>query len=230
MRLARGRRSRRRQALRFAGDVIAVSGVLLLLDAGATLAWQEPVSALMATRSQAALDQQLEQRLARTAPASPAGRDRPGDLRMRAATYRRRLQVGDAVARIEMPTLGRRYAVVQGTDAATLRKGPGHYPGTALPGEGATVAVAGHRTTFLAPFRTIDRLRRRDPIVMTLPYGRFTYRVERTRIVTPDALWVLRRVGYDRLVLSACHPLYSAAKRIVVFARLDSATARTPTA
>ena len=54
-----------------------------------------------------------------------------------------------------------------------------------------------------------------------MPYGRFAYRVERTRIVAPTATWVTRRVAYDRLVLTACHPLYSAAERIVVFARLE---------
>ena len=57
-----------------------------------------------------------------------------------------------------------------------------------------------------------------------MPYGRFTYRVERTRIVPPTAVWVTQRVSYDRLILSACHPLYSAAKRIVVFAKLVRST------
>ena len=85
------------------------------------------------------------------------------------------------------------------------------------------MAVAGHRTTYGAPFRSVDRLRGGDELVMAMPYGRFTYEVERTRIVAPTALWVTRRVGHDRLVLSACHPLYSAAKRIVVFARLVDA-------
>ena len=106
------------------------------------------------------------------------------------------------------------------TAAETLRKGPAHYPDTALPGQGGTVAVAGHRTTYLAPFRSIDELRRGQPIVVTMPYGRFTYRVERARIVEPTALWVTRRAAHERLVLTACHPLYSAEQRIVVFARL----------
>ena len=103
--------------------------------------------------------------------------------------------------------------------------GPGHYPETPLPGARGTVAIAGHRTTYGAPFRRVDRLERGDPIELRMPYGRFTYRVERTRVVAPTATWVTRRVAYDRLVLTACHPLYSAAGRIVVFARLDSAVA-----
>jgi sortase A len=109
--------------------------------------------------------------------------------------------------------------VVQGTEGGDLRDGPGHYVNTPLPGEPGTVAIAGHRTTYLAPFRDIDELKHGDPIRVRMPYGDFTYQVERTRIVAPDATWVMRRIGYDRLVLTACHPLYSAAQRIVVFAR-----------
>ena len=82
------------------------------------------------------------------------------------------------------------------------------------------MAIAGHRTTYGAPFRRLDRLGRGDRIELRMPYGTFVYRVEQRRIVAPTALWVTRRAGYDRLILSACHPLYSAAKRIVVFARL----------
>jgi sortase A len=126
-----------------------------------------------------------------------------------------------------MPSLGRRTVVVQGTDLTSLRKGPGHYPKTSFPGEGGTVGVAGHRTTYGAPFRTINNLKRGDEVVMEMPYGRFTYAVERTQIVPPTATEVVRRVpGRERLVLSACHPLYSAAKRIVVFSRLVRAEAR----
>jgi sortase A len=133
---------------------------------------------------------------------------------------------GDPVGRISMPTLERAFVMVEGVGTKPLRKGPGHYPDTPLPGQPGTVAVAGHRTTYLAPFRANDRLRRGQPIVLEMPYGRFVYRVERTRIVAPTATEVKRRVGYDRLVLTACHPLYSAAKRIVVFARLERAPAR----
>jgi len=179
--------------------VFLVSGALLIADAAATLLWQEPVSALMASRQQGRLESQLGE---------------PPDRIVRGEPLR-----GDAIGKLELPTLDRAYFMVEGTDAANLRKGPGHYPKTALPGERGTVAIAGHRTTYLAPFRTIDRLRRGDAIVASMPYGRFVYRVERTRIVNPDALWVTRRRSYNRLVLTACHPLYSAAKRIVVFAR-----------
>lgn len=142
-----------------------------------------------------------------------------------AERYERRLQTSRAIGRISLPSLKRRYVMVQGTNREPLRKGPGHYPDTPLPGQGGTIGIAGHRTTYLAPFRTIDRLRRGQPVVVTMPYGRFnfTYQVRRTRIVRPTDLWVKRDVGYEQLILSACHPLYSAAKRIVVFARLIAA-------
>jgi sortase A len=110
--------------------------------------------------------------------------------------------------------------VVRGTDPADLREGPGLIAGSPLPGQGGTTAIAGHRTTYGAPFRSLDALRRGDAIALRLPYGTFRYAVESWRIVQPGDLSVLRRVGHDRLVLSACHPLFSAARRIVVFARL----------
>ncbi len=91
-----------------------------------------------------------------------------------------------------------------------------------LPGVPGTAAIAGHRTTYGAPFRDLDELRPGDAVVVAMPYATFTYRVERTRIVDPSDLSVLARRRYDRLVLSACHPLYSAAERIVVLARLES--------
>jgi sortase A len=204
--------------LRFVASVLITSGVLLLADAGVTLAWQEPLSTLVAGRSQASLDGDL-----RAAPrVLGVTRGAPGDPRAvarMAGRWKRRTKEGQALGHIGLPTLGRRYAVVAGTELGTLRKGPGHYRDTPLPGQRGTVAIAGHRTTYGAPFRTVDRLRRGDPIVVRMPYARFVYEVERTRIVAPTAVWVKRRAAHDRLVLSACHPLYSAAQRIVVFAR-----------
>jgi sortase A len=197
--MARRRSLSLRPLGRFVASVLMTSGGLLIADAAITLLWQEPVSALLAQRQQAALEEKLK---------------RPPLRVLRKEPLR-----GDAIGKIELPALGRSYFMVEGTDTASLRKGPGHYPETPLPGERGTVAVAGHRTTYLAPFRKIDELRRGDRVVASMPYGRFLYRVERTRIVSPTALWVKRRVRHDRLILTACHPLYSAAQRIVVFAR-----------
>ena len=85
---------------------------------------------------------------------------------------------------------------------------------------GQTVGIAGHRTTYLAPFRFINELHRGDRIYVTMPYGKFTYVVQKQQIVQPTDVWVVNNVGYDRLVLSACNPIYSASQRIIVFAKL----------
>jgi sortase A len=114
--------------------------------------------------------------------------------------------------------------VVEGTDTGSLQKGPGRYLRTAYPGQGETIGIAGHRTTYLAPFRHIDSMQRGDEIVLEMPYATLSYEVERTEIVDPSQLGVIRDVGYERLVLSACHPLYSAAERYIAFARLTRAT------
>lgn len=220
-----------RRLLRGSSTVLIVAGVLMLVDAGVTLAWQEPVSALVARLAQDRLSGQLtdiEQETPtatqRRALASLATERRRIAFLARAA--RSDATTGEPIGRIRIPSIGGSFVVVQGTDAATLRKGPGHYPETTFPGLGGTVAIAGHRTTYLAPFRNVDELEPGQRIVLEMPYGRFTYAVERTRIVKPTALWVTRDVGYERLVLSACHPLYSAAERIIVFARLRSVQAR----
>ncbi|GAC1523639.1 MAG: class E sortase [Thermoleophilaceae bacterium] len=211
--------------LRFVGAVLITSGVLLFADAGITVAWQEPISALLAQRDQSRLGHQLD--AARLLVRREALGIRRGDARSRlahlAAIEARRAHRGAPLGRIELPSLHRSYVFVQGTDTATLRQGPGHYPETTFPGQGGTVAIAGHRTTYLAPFRTIDSLKPGSPIVLMMTYWRFTYRVLRTQVVDPDAFSIVRNVpGEERLVLSACHPLYSASHRIVAFARLAS--------
>ena len=214
-----------RRLLRALSTVLIVAGTMLLVDAGMTVAWQEPVSALYARVTQDRLGGDLTQ-LEDTAPTPLERRalralgNEPRRLAFLARSLKRRLHEGEAAGRIRMPSIGASFVAVDGTDTASLRKGPGLFPQAPYPGAPGTAAIAGHRTTYAAPFRNIDDLRRGDDVVVEMPYGRFTYEVQRTRIVSPDALWVLDEVGYDRLVLSACHPLYSAAKRIVVFARL----------
>src|SRR5262245_64558588 len=176
-----------------------VSGTLLIADAGITLLWQEPVSAYTAGRQQVKLEKAL---------ADPPAR-----------VIHRRPLPGDAIARIRIPSIGVDKYVVEGTDTDSLRKGPGHYPSTPLPGERGTAAIAGHRTTYGAPFRHIDELDPGDRIVIDMPDGRFIYRVQESKIVDDQDLSVLDPVAYRRLMLSACHPLYSAAQRIIVYAR-----------
>lgn len=218
-------RRRTRSAL---AALLMIGGALLVLDALLTVTWQEPVSWAYSRWQQ----ERLISRLETPPPLAAAERKVVSRLGTRrrlafsARAVRARAKAGQPLGRIRMPTIGVSTVFVAGTDTDSLRSGPGHYPGTPLPGERGTVAIAGHRTTYGAPFRKVDRLRRGHRVEVETSYGRFTYTVERTRIVAPTALWVTRRVDHNRLVLTACHPLYSAAQRIVVFARLTGARPR----
>jgi len=217
-----------RRALRGLSSVLIATGVLLVLDAVLTVVWQEPVTAIYGKVRQGELGGDLD-KLNRQ-PLSPSDR---GALQVLhsdaervaflARSMRRHVEEGQAIGRLRIPHIHANYVMVEGTGAADLRKGPGHYPATPFPGMPGTVGIAGHRTTYLAPFNKLDKLRKGDEVRLEMPYAVVTYRVEGTRIVKPTALWVTRRVGYDRLVMTACHPKYSAATRIVVFAREASA-------
>jgi sortase A len=203
------------------GTALLVAGLVVLADVAVTLAWQEPLSALRAGRAQHRLAGELR-RVELAAPERLAAARSPDPQRLAAAAraFARSRRDGDALAELRIPRIGLRAVVVRGTAAADLREGPGLLDATPLPGEHGTTAIAGHRTTYGAPFRHLDALRPGDAIGLRLPYGSFRYAVEATRIVDPGDLSVLRRVHHDRLVLSACHPLFSAARRIVVVARL----------
>jgi sortase A len=225
----------------FLADVLLVAGILLLTDAALTVAWEDPVSAVYTGIVQDRLSNELDdvertererqrrveraQREARArsnrSEAAAAERKAVAEgLRSRARAFARRTDHGDPLGRIDIEKIGLEDVFVQGADDANVRTGPGHYPETGLPGGRRTVGIAGHRTTYSAPFRHIDELRPGDEVTLDMPYGRFRYAVQRSEIVSPDAIEVLRPVGYERLVLTACHPLYSAAQRIIVYARL----------
>ena len=129
-----------RRALRAISTVLIVAGVLMIADAGITLAWQEPVSALLARIEQNKLSGQLDE-----IEAAPPTRVQQTGARARSTRRRRRIaflarearrtaQTGDPIGRIAIPKIGADFVVVQGTDSATLRKGPGHYPSTTFPG------------------------------------------------------------------------------------------------
>ncbi|MCY4163598.1 MAG: class E sortase [bacterium] len=136
---------------------------------------------------------------------------------------------GEAIARIEIPSLDVKKTVVAGVRSGDLRKGPGHYPATPLPGQAGNAAIAGHRTTYGAPFGQIDKLKPGDEIVITTVQGQFTYQVVPQGaghghfIVPPSAVEVLNQnfsVHPNRLTLTACHPRGSARQRIIVVAEL----------
>ena len=143
-----------------------------------------------------------------------------------------RPRAGSVVAALEMPTItGRTLYIVSGVRTSDLKRGIGHFPDTALPGELGNAALAGHRTTYGAPFENLDRLEPGDPIIVETTLGeRFVYRVESSEIVRPDQVEVLSQVddGTARLTLTTCHPKRSTAKRLVVYTRLDVSESSPP--
>jgi sortase A len=214
-----------RRAARILSTALITAGVVVLADVGLTLAYKEPISSLYGSIKQGQAEDQLADLEARyptpadlRAIAGVDGADRKAKIL--AQRFRRQVAKGDAIGRIVIPRMDLNAVVVESTDTASLQKGPGHYPQTPFPGEGGTAAIAGHRTTYLAPFRHIDSIRTGDEITLEMPYATFTYDVEKTKIVEPGEVGVIRKVDHERLVLSACHPLYSAAQRFIVFGRL----------
>lgn len=166
--------------------VLLVIGALLLVEGALTVLWKEPLSALFAARTQSALGDDLE-RLQRddAAAAAAAARSQKATARYqsrRAMTLNRETGVSQSIGRLKINKIGLNEVIVQGTDEeVSLKKGPGHYTETPLPGQKGnwTVGIAGHRTTYGAPFRHIDKLEKGDKIVFTAPYGRFTYEATR---------------------------------------------------
>ncbi len=206
-------------------------GALIFTDGVLTVTWKEPISSFYAARQQSALNGDLEAldakllNVAVELPAIPSPQER---MAVYAQRLDRSLRGGDALGRLKIPRIGTDLVIVHGTGSDDLRKGPGRYSTSSLPGEPGTVGIAGHRTTYGAPFRRVNELRDGDTLSMTMPYGKFVYVVEGKRIVKPSDTSVLRNVKRDRLVLTACHPLYSAEKRIIITAVLKRATPRGP--
>jgi sortase A len=209
--------------------LLIAAGLLLLADAGVTLLWQEPISALYAHFKQESLSNDLQALdHATPAPAAVRALTRLHEERRRGAylagALQRRAKAGSAVGRIRIPAIGVSFVVVEGTGTSELENGPGIYPETSFPGVPGTTAIAGHRTTYLAPFRHIDELHRGESIILEMPYARLLYRVIGSRVVLPTDVSILDPVGYSRLILSACTPLFSASHRLIVFTRLESTT------
>lgn len=137
---------------------------------------------------------------------------------------------GESLARMVIPAIGLDQILVEGVSVEDLRKGPGHYPSTPNPGQAGNASIAGHRTTYGAPFGRIDELQPGDEISVTTLQGNFVYRVRANTapdgtqvghfIVSPSDTWVLDQTGENLLTLTSCHPKYSARQRIIVQAEL----------
>jgi sortase A len=224
--LARPRTTRRlRRAL---GTMLLVTGVAALLWVVVVWVWQDPFTALYTKHEQHALAGQYERRSRAFQPTIVSRTTTQAQERLliarEAARYRRTLPAGAAIGWIIVGRLGLKMIFVNGTDTNSLERGPGRSLQTFMPGEGQLVYIAGHRTTFLAPFSHIDSMRQGDQVILQVPYGRFMYRVFKHVIVPADDLAVLRSHGQDVVALQACHPRFFATHRYIVYARLARVT------
>jgi len=210
--------------------LLAIAGVALLVWVVVVWRWQDPFTALYTSWKQHQLSKSYEQK-AEAYHAPPA---KPGaslaattaQIRLQARRYRLEAKRGEGIGRIHVPQLGLNMVLVEGTDDASLKKGPGRDRRTYMPGEGQLVYIAGHRTTYLAPFARIERLEPGDAVTLEVPYGMFTYRVFKHRIVASDNLSVLRSHGHEIVELQACHPRFFASHRYIAYARLVRITPR----
>jgi len=166
---------RLRRLLRLFSVLILVAGAGTLGWAGLTWRWEDPFTSVYTTLEQRELSRSYERRAAqfsqKVQTESPTVS--PSRVRADAKRYRETSWLGAPIGRIRIPRLGLKMIVVNGTDERTLRRGPGRYLGSYMPGEGQLVYVAGHRTTYSAPFSDIDALERGDRVTLELPYGTF---------------------------------------------------------
>lgn len=224
-----------RRLARIAGTLMIVAGLGSIAWALAVWQWQDPFTALYTKYRQGKLASSYEQRVASyrlpepapagVAPLAPA-RTKPSSLdeerariALAARRYRKGLHEGDPIGRLRVPRLGLNAIFVNGTQSGTLKSGPGRHRDTFLPGEGELVYIAGHRTTYGAPFAEIDKLRHGDRVTIEVPYATFEYEITGHRIVKASELSVLRSRGREVIALQACHPRFFATHRWITYAR-----------
>ncbi len=201
------------------------AGVLTLVWALLVWQWQDPFTALYTHWQQHQLAQSLDRELAAYRPVGAAGGERRA-IALDAQRFRREARPGQAIGRIEISRIGLHMVLVDGTDHDSLKKGPGRDARSAMPGQNRLVYIAGHRTTYLAPFSHIDAIRAGDAITLEMPYATFTYRAFTHRVVSASDLSVLKSPLHEQLELQACHPRFFATHRYIVYARLVSVAPR----
>lgn len=228
-------RSTGARVARITGNVLLALGVVALAWAFVVWRWGDPVTGMYTRWQQHRLEgdlASLERRFEGTrpvatprpgSPSRPAAGPTAAELRADAERAAGRLaatvRAGDPVGRIRVPRLALNMILVDGTDHDALKSGPGVDRRTALPGEGELVYIAGHRTTYGAPFAHIDRMRKGDLVELDMPYGTYVYRVTDWVIAPATDLSRLRSRGREEVALQACHPRFSARERYIVYAR-----------
>lgn len=216
-----------RKLVRITGTLMIVAGIGALAWAFTVWKWEDPFTATLNYLDQRELAHSFDRRLEEGRPVVPPSSavDVRKLLHRSAVEWRLTSKRGDAVARLRIPRLGLTGIVVNGTDHNSLKRGPGRYLGSAMPGEGELVYIAGHRTTYGAPFSGIDKLRKGDPVFLQLPYGTFEYTVTGHRVVAATDTSVLKSKGHEELELQACHPRFFATHRYIAFAKLVGVSA-----
>lgn len=232
--------TRARRRLGRLGVVLMAAGALTLIWATVVWRWEDPFTALYTMYEQHELAHAYDERVSRfriTTLPPPVKRAPPTktakkqvipprsalesrEIALLARQYRRDSKEGEALGKIVVPRLGLNMVFLNGTDESSLEKGPGRDLQTFMPGENRLVYIAGHRTTFLAPFSDINELRAGDSVTLELPYATFVYSVTHHIIVPNNDLAVLRSGNTELLALQACHPRFFATHRYIVYARL----------
>ena len=210
-----------RKLARIVGTLMIVAGLGALGWAFTVWKWEDPLTSTLNYFEQRELTESFDRRVEEGGPGGLAvsAVDLRQTLPRSAVKWRTSSKRGDAVARLRIPRLGVTEIMVNGTDNETLKRGPGRYLGSAMPGEGELVYVAGHRTTYGAPFSRIDKLRKGDRVFVELPYGTVEYAITGHRIVAATETSVLESKGYEQLALQACHPRFFATQRIIAYAK-----------
>jgi sortase A len=211
-----------RRSLRIFGTLLAAAGALMLVWAFLVWQWQDPFTLLYTKWKQRGLVSQYEQR-ARSFEISLSGKSLAAErasIARAARRYRLNAKRGQAIGRLKIPRMGVNMIIVNGTDTDTLKKGPGRHQRTFMPGENRLIYIAGHRTTYSAPFSEINSMRKGDRVTIDVPYGRFIYSMTRHRIVASTDLSVLRSPRHEVVELQACHPRFFASHRYIAYAQL----------
>lgn len=231
---------------RIFGTGLIATGVGLLTFVLVTITWGDPFTRAGEHKAQQELEKDFASFTKGQGALHTTSLD-PDLTRLLAARYGKSLARGKGAGELRIPAIGLHKVVINGAREPDLKKGPGFYVETGFPGSGAAVAIAGHRTTWGAPFLDIDKLKPGNRILIDMPYGRFTYTVSRHRIIKPTDWSIIypgqaepgkgqrtaiARTGIcprgtcEHLVMTACHPKYSAAQRYAVFARLTKVELR----
>jgi sortase A len=216
--------------MRLFGSLLIVAGALTLGWAVLVWKWQDPFTAAYTHWQQQKLAHSLE---AQEDAFRPIATHTVGNLAaerhtiaLDAKRYRHEAKAGQAMGRIVIGRIGLNMVIVNGTDHETLKKGPGRDPRSFMPGQNRLVYIAGHRTTYLAPFSHINDIRKGDYIRLEMPYATFVYRADGHRVVVSTDLSVLRSPNHEQLELQACHPRFFATHRYIVYAKLVSVRPR----